>query len=122
MIKECERYKEMPIDEFRENIFMRFVVLTDRFADYLKNSGEMLETLYKSNCFNGKGWVEVVYRFGVHRGELMENANYIKYIAFPEVIGDSTINFNPDTPYDLLKMCNQIIAALKPLIYQVGHL
>lgn len=100
-------------EEFQYAIFKRFVILTDRYCDYLKEHAELIDISTNAKFCEGQLWKDVLVQSAVYYGELMELINIMHFFAFPEIINKNSLDLNPQSHRDLLNLCNEIMKALR---------
>jgi hypothetical protein len=100
-------------EEFQYAVFKRFVVLTDKYCDYLKEHAELIDISTNAKICEGQLWKDVLVQSAVYYGELMELINIMQYFAFSEIINKNSMDLNPQSHRDLLNLCNEIMIALR---------
>lgn len=100
-------------EEFQSAVFKRFVVLTDKYCDYLKEHAELIDISTNAKICEGQLWKDVLVQSAVYYGELMELINIMQCFAFSEIINKNSMDLNPQSHRDLLNLCNEIMIALR---------
>lgn len=103
-------------EEFDRAVYIRFIHVLDLYTDYCRENAIILDVVSKANTITGNGFKEVLTQSAVYYGCLYELINIMKHFSYADILNTHSIDYNPMGHVDMLKLCIEIVDALKPYV------